>query len=59
MFDYERMNRVLYRHEWTAVEEWVESVHALASMTDREIVDLLETAKPGSRRKRAVDAVKS
>jgi len=38
--DLENMNRVLSAHDWTSIEEWVESVHALADLSDDEILEL-------------------
>lgn len=34
------LNRVLSAHEWTSIEEWVDSVNALADLSDDEIIEL-------------------
>ena len=34
------MSRVLYRHQWDRIEDWVQSIDELADLSDHEIVDL-------------------
>lgn len=35
-----QLNRVLYRHRWNKIEEWVQSLDELADLSDDEIADL-------------------
>ena len=43
------MSRVLYRHDWTDVREWVRSVDELADLPDEEITRLVpETREEGA-----------
>jgi hypothetical protein len=35
-----QLNRVLYRHRWNKIEEWVESLDELADLSEDEIADL-------------------
>jgi hypothetical protein len=34
------MNRILYRHRWHRLDEWVRSLDDLADLSDDEIADL-------------------
>lgn len=35
------MSRTLYHHQWASLDEWVQSVYALADLDDDEIDDLV------------------
>ncbi|MFZ1415727.1 MAG: hypothetical protein WAS73_14295 [Defluviicoccus sp.] len=48
MIDYDQMGRVLYRHEWSSLNEWVDSLNDLAAMSDAEIGLLCKCAVPGT-----------
>jgi hypothetical protein len=34
------LHRVVYRHDWTSLDEWVGAVHALADLSDAAIDEL-------------------
>jgi hypothetical protein len=40
MSDLQEISRVLYRHDWTSVDQWVSKLDQLADLTDDEIVEL-------------------
>lgn len=49
----QEMVRVLYRHDWTSVEEWASQFNQLANMTDNEVSKLVSEAGQQSPRSRA------
>jgi hypothetical protein len=46
--DLNQISRVLYRHKWASLEDWVRSLDELADLTDDEIdeVKRLSRAEP-------------
>ena len=40
MIKLQEMTRVLYRHDWTCVDQWVSSLDQLADLSDDEIDEL-------------------
>ena len=42
MSDLREIKRVVYRHEWTSVAEWVRTLDALADLSDDEISELVQ-----------------
>ena len=40
MFNLQVMTRVLYRHDWTSVDQWASSLDQLADLSDDEIDEL-------------------
>jgi hypothetical protein len=49
----QEMVRVLYRHDWTSVEEWARQFNQLANLTDNEVSELVSEASQRSPRSRA------
>ena len=47
MEDTERMWRVLCGHRWNGLDEWVDCLYRLASLSDEEIHQLFGGAAPG------------
>ncbi len=47
MEDIQKVRRVVYRHDWNNLAEWVGALDELADMTDEQISELVRTA--GSR----------
>ncbi len=47
MHDTKDMGRVLYRHDWTDVQEWATALVDLGDLSDDEIVDLVAKQKAG------------
>jgi hypothetical protein len=48
MPDLQQMTRVLYRHDWTSVDQWVRSLDDLADLTDEQIDELERLGSHGS-----------
>ena len=44
MTNLQDMNRVLYRHDWQNVEEWVSAINHLADLREEEIGELVGKA---------------
>jgi hypothetical protein len=42
------LHRVVYRHEWADLEEWVGAVRALADLSDAAIDELATAGSPSS-----------
>jgi hypothetical protein len=40
MSNLQEMSRVLYRHEWTSVDQWASGLEQLADLSDHEIDEL-------------------
>jgi hypothetical protein len=40
MSDLQELSRVIYRHDWTSVDQWVSNLDQLADLTDDEIGEL-------------------
>ena len=40
MSDLQEMNRVLYRHDWTSVDQWASNLDHLADLSEAEIDEL-------------------
>lgn len=53
MPDLSEMVRVLYRHDWTNVDQWATQIRQLADLTDLQISELIQEAKQRSPRSRA------
>ncbi len=45
MSDLQEISRVLYRHDWTSVDQWVSKLDQLADLTDDEIAELERLGK--------------
>jgi hypothetical protein len=41
MADMQKIGRVVYRHEWKNLAEWVGALDELANMTDEQISELV------------------
>ena len=41
MANLQDMNRVLYRHDWRSIDEWVSAFRHLADMSEQEIGDMV------------------
>jgi hypothetical protein len=48
MADHGNTVRMLHRHDWRDPEEWVQSLDALARLTDEEIARLFKAGVVGS-----------
>ncbi len=46
MADMQRVRRVVYRHDWNNLAEWVGALDELANMTDEQISELVRPAGP-------------
>lgn len=40
-----KMSRVLYRHEWSSLDEWVEALAELADCNDQAIDEVVRAAQ--------------
>jgi hypothetical protein len=40
MSDLQEISRVVYRHDWTSVDQWVSTLDQLADLTDDEIAEV-------------------
>ncbi len=40
MCDLQEMTRVLYRHDWTSVDQWASNLDQLADLSEAEIDEL-------------------
>lgn len=40
MSDLQEISRVVYRHDWTSVDQWASTLDQLADLSDDEIVEL-------------------
>jgi hypothetical protein len=40
MSDLQEISRVVYRHDWTSIDQWVTTLDQLADLTDAEITEL-------------------
>jgi hypothetical protein len=40
MSDLQEISRVVYRHDWTSVDQWARTLDQLADLTDDEIAEL-------------------
>jgi hypothetical protein len=40
MSDLQEISRVVYRHDWTSIDQWVSTLDQLADLTEDEIVEL-------------------
>ena len=52
MANLQKIGRVVYRHEWTSLAEWVGALDELADMTDDQIARLVrqQDRREGGRR---------
>jgi hypothetical protein len=55
MSDLQEISRVVYRHDWTSIDQWVTTLDQLADLTDAEIVELAHIGKHPSPRSRKTD----
>ena len=39
-----KMSRVLYRHDWTSLDEWVEALNELADCSDEALDEVVRVA---------------
>lgn len=53
MSDLQEISRVVYRHDWTSVDQWASTLDQLADLTDDEIVELERIATRPAARQRA------
>jgi hypothetical protein len=44
MADMQKVRRVVYRHDWSSLAEWVGALDELADMTDEQISELVRPA---------------
>ena len=44
MVDMQKLRRVVYRHHWNNLAEWVGALDELADMTDEQISELVRPA---------------
>ena len=44
MVDMQKVRRVVYRHDWNNLAEWVGALDELADMTDEQISELVRPA---------------
>jgi hypothetical protein len=54
MSDLQEISRVVYRHDWTSIDQWVTTLDQLADLTDDEIAELPRLGNPPSPRSRKV-----
>ena len=45
MSDLQEISRVLYRHDWTSIDQWVSKLDQLADLTDDQITELERLGK--------------
>ncbi len=52
MVDMQKVRRVVYRHDWNNLSEWVGALDELADMTDEQISELVRPAGPPASERR-------
>jgi hypothetical protein len=52
MVDMQKVKRVVYRHDWNNLSEWVGALDELADMTDEQISELVRPAGPPASERR-------
>jgi hypothetical protein len=50
MSDLQEISRVVYRHDWTSIDQWVTTLDQLADLTDAEIAEIAHIGKHPSPR---------